>query len=158
MTATRIGAALLAGALVLGGGTAAAGTAATAAGTATTGSASWSAVLVDAGGTASTGHALTLTWPIGLVPQYVSVRNTGTLALTAQSYTVTGGTGAACVGGSWNILGLCTGAEVALTANAKVTLPVGGSAPIKVTPASTSVTLTVSTARANARAAATTSS
>ena len=159
---------LLAGAT----GVASASTRASAAGTVTTTSGSWSAVLVDAAGAEVTGRALAQSWTISSgSPQYVSVRNNGSLPLTAQTYTLqvsgllTSVTATACVGGTWSSSGACSGSAVALgstasssTTAAAVPLAVGASVPIKVTSnlsLGATSTLTVRTARSQTRAATT---
>jgi hypothetical protein len=135
---------------------------------------SWSATLVDADGRLKQGQPLIASWPVALgTPVYGSVRNTGKAALTGQSYevTVTGGNTRvdvdACVGANWNtLLGTCAGTTVPLDTSAQAgptatstALAVGASISIRIKPAlylaGLTASLTVTTSRANVRAAST---
>jgi hypothetical protein len=126
-------------------------------------------------------QSLVLTFPLSVVapsPQYFWVVNTGTLTLTAATYSVsitgTGGavaTLAACVGGSWNeSLGTCSGSITTLvnstTGSASSTVvPTAGNSEIRLRATVSSavsladvVTINVSVARSQVRTAKTTSS
>lgn len=175
MTTGRACAALV-GALasaLLAAGPASAGLAATAAGpagAATTGS--WAATLVRADGTVLTGRPWSTSYA-SLVTTYAygAVRNTGTLALTGQTYSLTWSSLAApvvdaCVGGNWqSATGACAGTVVRLATNGTTTtrlaLAPGEAVGLRVTLPATfgsTVTLSASTSRAHVRAATATNS
>ena len=141
----------------------------------TTGSARWAAV-PTAGTTAPTGTgALTLTFTALQTPRYISVFNTGTVALTGSTMTVTmssqqGVTNVQACSAGWNeTLGTCLGTVTTYgTSNAVSTtntnpLAVGASVRLKVTPTGANgngftVGISTSVSRAQARAKTTTSS
>jgi hypothetical protein len=155
-------------------GTASAATTANALATTAATSGTWSATLHNAAGVASTGQPVTMSWLTWSPPVYLSVRNSGALPLTGQTYTLTrtgfttSYTATACLGGYWNGGGNCTGETLTLDSTTTTTatsadLPLapGESASIKVTATragTATVTLSVSVARTQARPAATTSS
>lgn len=139
---------------------------------------SWGATLLKADGTLLTGAALSVSVPANLVSQYVfaSARNTGTVALTGETYTLTA-TGLnfgqsileACTSGSWqSTTNTCTGTTTKIaTANGGATssllsLAVGASLSLRVTVPATligsTVTVSASASRAQVRAATTVNS
>ncbi|MGN6473475.1 MAG: hypothetical protein ACTHK4_07485, partial [Mycobacteriales bacterium] len=86
--------------------------------TQTVGSASWGAAGSTTSGSPTIGSPFVLSWTlVNLLPtsQYFKVVNTGSLDLTAQTYTTTNSGGptvalTACVGATWNaVLGTCGG-------------------------------------------------
>ncbi|MFC0065380.1 hypothetical protein ACFFQW_16425, partial [Umezawaea endophytica] len=144
------------------------------------GSLSWSAVLVDSAGVAQTGKPLTAAWTAlgDRAPRFGSVRNTGTAALTGQTYTasVSGLLPSpvrvdACVGAAWNTAAnTCAGTVTTLvlssagTASPATALAVGGQLGIRVSltgglSGNTNATIGVSVANnAHIRTATTTNS
>ncbi len=148
----------------------------------TTSSGIWAALPTQAASAPYVRSALALTFAVAVVtprPQYFWVVNTGTLSLTGASYTVTetgspgiSATVEACVGGSWNeSTDACSGtvttvatsgggamssSVVSAAPSAQVRLRARVSGPPTVTAAV--VTTSISVARGNARAAATTDS
>ncbi|PRY39595.1 hypothetical protein [Umezawaea tangerina] len=140
---------------------------------------SWSAVLVDGAGAVQTGKPLSVSWGIGdRTPRFGGVRNSGTAALTGQTYTaaVSGLLPSpvwvdACVGGTWNTTAnTCSGTVTQLvtssagSAPAATAVPVGGQLDLRVSltaalSGSTTASIGVSvTNGANTRAATTTNS
>ncbi|HEX6346828.1 hypothetical protein [Umezawaea sp.] len=141
---------------------------------------SWSAVLVDGSGVAQTGRPLTAGWAVigDRAPRFGSVRNTGTAALTGQTYTasVNGLLASpvrvdACVGAAWNTTAnTCAGTVTTLVTSAAGTgspataLAVGGQLGIRISltgalSGTTNATVGVSVANgAHVRAATTTNS
>lgn len=152
----------------LGSGVAQAATKAMAAKAAAVSTVRWATTLVTAGGQVLTGQPFTATILISGSPTvYFTARNTGTTALTAQTYTVTasgiplsGMTLTACATGAWQN-GTCAGAVSAIESGKSAPLPiaVGGQVGMKLTvPAGLFVTVsvTVSTSRGGIRPATTT--
>ncbi|MFD9698752.1 hypothetical protein [Lentzea sp. NPDC059081] len=128
------------------------------------GTARWAATLVRPDGTLSTGTAWSTTYS-GLGTSYVygNVRNTGTLALTAQTYTLSASgflvnppTATACVNGAWQATtGTCTGTQVALAGATALPIAVGAGVSVRLTlqPAllGGTASLSVSVSRSQAR-------
>jgi hypothetical protein len=155
--------------------TAGAATTANATATTTAATGTWAATLYDPYGQASTGKPVSMGWLITSPSVYLSVRNTGTLPLTGQTYTLVkqgligSFTATACLGATWTASGTCptndteylgSTATIGGTA-ADLPLAPGESVSIKVTAtraALITVTLSVSVARDQVRAASTTSS
>lgn len=169
-------AAMLAGvvvAVLLTAGWAGAAVGARATGNSAVTTTSWAATLVTANGTVLTGQPLKTSYTVLSANYlYASVRNTGTTALSAQTYalTTTGTLGAAaldaCVGGTWQTTtNTCTGNVVRITADntsgprTAITLTEGSSVGLRITlppPLVTAtVSLSVSTSRADIRPATT---
>jgi hypothetical protein len=115
-----------------------------------------------------------MAWQVTTPPVHLTVRNTGALPLTGQTYTLTrtgfttSYTATACIDGHWNGGGNCTGNTVLLdttttTSATSVDLPLapGGSVSIKgaaTRSGTATVTLSVSVTRDQTRAAITTNS
>lgn len=158
--------------------TAAAAGLATAPATARATTLSWSAVLADSTGAVQTGKPLTVSWGVlDTAPRYATVRNSGTAALSGQTYTVTVTGGLlpagvrldACAGGSWSATtGTCSGTVVALadsgsgaTAAARA-LAAGDQLSLRIALSGSGVTTTatvgVAVSRAQVRAATTSNS
>lgn len=144
-------------------------------------SASWGAVGTTTNGPGTTGSPFTLTWNGIATTQYFQINNTGSLDLSGETYTatnsalnVTGGTAptvtlVGCVGAVWNSTNnKCTGTQVTLettaagstTTTTAITTASSLSVRASTTPAPTGWTtaVTVSTVRAEVRAATTTNS
>ncbi|WP_410575487.1 hypothetical protein [Amycolatopsis sp. cmx-4-61] len=134
----------------------------------------WSAVLADGWGALQTGKPLSVSWGLlDATPRYASVRNTGTVALTGETYTVTESGVAtsvrldACVGGTW-VADKCAGTVVALTDStagataAARPLAVGEQLSLRLVqtglPGLTTATVSVSVSRAQIRTATTSNS
>jgi hypothetical protein len=156
-------------AVLLSAGVAQAATAATAARAATVSSAKWSVTLVD-GGTLLTGRAFSANGSLlGAVARNFTSRNTGTLPLTGQVYTVTASgislgsmSLTACTTGPWDG-GACSGPTVAIQSGvtAALAVPVGEEIGLRmVLPAGLGISASVSasTSRAHVRPATTTNS
>ncbi|HEX7307207.1 hypothetical protein [Lentzea sp.] len=129
------------------------------------GTARWAATLVRPDGTVLTGSSWSTSYTsITTNYLYGSVRNTGTLPLAAQTYTLTtsgfplgAAAATACVNGAWQAAtNTCTGTQVTLSGASALTLAVGSSASVRLTlPAAIggTVALSVSVARSQARPA-----
>jgi hypothetical protein len=166
-------AAVLSGGALGSAGTASAAITADAGATATATTGTWSATLHDPAGQASTAKPVTMAWQITTPPVYLTVRNTGALPLTGQTYTLTR-TGfttsynaTVCVDSNWNHGGNCPSGDTLLldttttASGTSVDLPLapGESTSIKVTATrsgTATVTLSVAVARNQTRAATTT--
>jgi len=168
-------AAVMIGGVLGSAGTASAAITANASGSTPATSGTWSATLYDSAGQASTGKPVSIAWQVTTPPVYLTVRNTGALPLTGQTYTLTrsGFTSSyvvnACLGAIWNNGGNCPSGNTLLldstttTSGTSVDLPLspGESASIKVTAtraATATVTLSASVTRDQTRAATTTNS
>jgi hypothetical protein len=155
--------------------TASAATTANTTATAAAATGTWAATLYDSNGQASTGKPVSMSWLITSPSVYLSVRNTGTLPLTGQTYTLAkqgligSFTATACLGATWTASGTCPSNDTenlgstTTTGGTDADLPLapGGSASIKITAtraALITVTLSVSVARDQVRTASTTSS
>lgn len=109
----------------------AAGLAGAASGGSQVGTAVWAALPTQAAGPPYPTGPLTLTFtgPGQPAPQYFSVVNVGTIALTGASYTATASgksiaTLSACVGGTWNqTTGSCNGGRVSILTGASTVAP-----------------------------------
>ncbi|MFC5288293.1 hypothetical protein ACFPM7_14630 [Actinokineospora guangxiensis] len=156
-------------AVLLSSGVAQAATAAAAARASAASSAKWSATLVD-GGTLLTGRAFTANGSLlGPVARNFTSRNTGTLALTGQVFTIAASgvslgsmSLTACTTGPWDG-GSCSGPTLAIQSgvDAALAVPVGEEVGLRmVLPAGLgiSASVSVSTSRANVRPATTTNS
>ena len=145
-------------------------------------SASWGAAGAPIGGAAVTGSAYAVNWPGGaVVPQYFQIRNTGSVALTGQTYTATNSKTTngqvppvvaldACVGATWTA-GSCTGTVVRLATSdagantVTIAIAAGGALSVRIQPVtlanfpqSYTTSVSVSVTRSQARAATTTRS
>ena len=147
--------------------------------------ASWGAVAADTGSTApATGTPYTVSWNTLVLDHYFSIYNTGTLALTAETYTATNSKTAtftpppieldACVGAAWNTtLNTCAGTTVKLAVTGQgatttaAAIAVSGSLSVRVTPttltytgtlAPFTTTISVAVSRTAVRAGLTTTS
>jgi hypothetical protein len=145
-------------------------------------SAKWGAAGSTNNGSPSIGSPFTMSWTINLLgvnPQFFKVVNTGTIDLTAETYTTTisGGpkiTLTACVGDDWSTLlglgGSCSGTTVGLgdsssgATTASVPIPAGSYVSVKASASgllslgSYTTTINVRVSRGQARAATTTNS
>jgi hypothetical protein len=171
--------------LLLGAGPAAAATTAQQVAAAQAGSGSWGAEAAALGSTPTPGNPYVINWNLTgtLVYNYFQIANTGTLDLTAQTYSAvnskpTNGNAPptialdACVGATWNTLtGTCAGSVVRITATnqsstaATITIPAGSALSMRALPITLpnfpqpyTTTVAVSVTRAQARPAATTNS
>jgi hypothetical protein len=155
--------------------TASAATTANATATHATASGTWAATLYDAYGQASIGKPVSMSWLITSPSVYLSVRNTGTLPLTGQTYTLSrqgllgSFTATACLGATWTASGVCpsndteflgsttttggTDADVPLAPGQSVSIRVAATRAALIT-----VTLSVSVDRDQVRTASTTNS
>lgn len=143
------------------------------------GSASWGAAGSTTSGSPTIGTPFVLSWNlIQLLPtsQYFKVVNTGSLDLSAESYTTVNSGGptvalTACVGATWNtVLGTCAGSQVSLGQSGGGTTTastaIASAASLSVRAQTTGVlslgtfttSVTVTTVRNQARAATTTNS
>jgi hypothetical protein len=146
--------------------------------------ASWGAAGAPVGGPATIGSPYVVTWSGGaLGAQYLQISNTGSIALTGQTYTATNSKTTngqappvvaldACVGAAWNtLLGTCPGTIVRLTstdqASSTTTTPIAADGALSVRiqpvtlvnfPQSYNTNITVSVTRSQARTATTTRS
>lgn len=144
--------------------------------TETAGSASWGAAGSTTAGSPTIGTPFTLSWSItlaGLTPQFFKVVNTGTLNLTAETYTTTTSGGpkivlTACVGADWVAVlsGTCSGTQVSLgdsssgATAATVSIPAGSYVSVRALPATLTLgtfttSISVAVSRSQARAALT---
>jgi hypothetical protein len=147
--------------------------------TETVGSASWGAAGATTSGSPTTGTPFVLSWNlVTLLPtsQYFKVVNTGSLALTAETYTTVNSGGptvalTACVGATWNAaLGTCGGTQVSLgqsgggAATASTAISSGASLSVRaqttgvLSLGSFTTSVTVTTVRSQVRAGTTTNS
>ena len=155
--------------------TASAATTANATATHTTASGTWGATLYDSNGQASTGKPVSMSWLITSPSVYLSVRNTGTLPLTGQTYTLAkqgligSFTATACLGATWTPPGTCPTNDTeslgstATTGGTDADLPLAPGQSVSIRVAATraaliTVTLSVSVARDQVRTASTTNS
>ncbi|MFD5826334.1 hypothetical protein [Lentzea sp. NPDC060358] len=127
-------------------------------------SAKWAATLVRSDGTVLTGSAWGATYSnLNTSYLYGSVRNTGTLPLTAQTYALSTsglvlGTPAAtaCVNGTWQqATNTCTGTQTTLSGATALPIAVGAAVSVRLTLPPTllsgTVSLSVSVSRSQAR-------
>lgn len=147
-------------------------------------SASWAAAGAPVDGPATTGSPYVVSWTGGaLGPQYLQIRNIGSVALTGQTYTATNSKTSngqvppvvaldACVGATWNtLLGTCTGTIVRLTTSdvasstTTTAIAAGGALSVQIRPVtlanfpqSYNTSISVSVTRTQARAATITTS
>jgi len=148
-------------------------------------SASWGATPAANGSTPTPGSSYVITWNLtgALIYQYFQIANTGTLALTAQTYSAvnskpTNGNAPptigidACVGATWNTLtGACAGTVVRITASnqsattASIPIPAGTSLSVRAAPITLpnfpqpyTTTISVTVTNAQARPPSTTTS
>jgi hypothetical protein len=143
------------------------------------GSGSWGAAGSTTSGSPALGTPFVLSWNlITLLPtsQYFKVVNTGSLALTAETYTTTNSGGpavalTACVGATWNALtGSCGGSQVSLgqsgggATSASTAIAAGASLSVRaqttgiLSLGTFTTSVTVTTTRNQARAATVTNS
>jgi hypothetical protein len=147
--------------------------------TQTVGSASWGAAGSTTSGSPTLGTPFVLSWNlITLLPtsQYFKVVNTGSLDLTAESYTTVNSGGptvglTACVGATWNaVTGSCGGSQVSLgqsgggATTASTAIASGASLSVRaqttgiLSLGTFTTSVTVATVRSQVRAATTTNS
>ena len=145
-------------------------------------SASWGASGAPIGGAAVTGSPYVVNWNAGAIgAQYFQIRNTGSVALTGQTYTATNSKTTngqvppvaaldACVGSTWTV-GVCTGTVVRLATSdagpntVTTAIAAGGALSVRIQPVtlanfpqSYTTSISVSVTRTQARAATTTRS
>jgi hypothetical protein len=142
-------------------------------------SASWGAAGATTSGSPTIGSPFVLSWAlITLLPtsQYFKVTNTGTLALTGETYSAVNSGGptvklTACVGATWNATGgTCGGTQVSLgtsgggSTTSTTAIAVGASLSVQaqttglLSLGSFTTSVTVTAARSQVRAGATTNS
>jgi hypothetical protein len=142
-------------------------------------SASWGAAGSTTNGSPTPGSPFTISWAIiTLLPtsQYFKVTNTGTLALTGETYSAVNSGGptvvlTACVGAAWSATtGACGGTQVSLgqsgggAVTSTTAIPVGGSLSVRaqttglLSLGTFTTSVTVDAARSQVRAGTTTNS